>query len=57
MAVYLGDKSERLVLGAKSHAGAPTICYHPDEGLWCEKSPDKKAIRVQEDGESEDGMF
>ncbi len=57
IAVYLGDKSERLVLGAKSRAGAPTICYLPDEGLWCEKPPDKKAIRVQEDGESEDGMF
>jgi hypothetical protein len=57
MAVYLGDKSERLMLGAKSHAGAPTICYHPDEGLWLEKPPDKKAILGEEDGESEDGMF
>lgn len=57
IAVYLGDKSERLVLDVKRHAGAPTICYHPDEGLWLEKPPDRKAIRVQEDGESEDGMF
>jgi CRISPR-associated endonuclease/helicase Cas3 len=57
IAVYLGDESERLVLGVKRHAGAPTICYHPDEGLWLEKPPDKKATRVQEDGESEDGMF
>ncbi len=57
IAVYLGDKSERLVLGVKSPAEAPTICYHPDEGLWLEKPADKKAIRVEEDGGSEDGMF
>lgn len=57
MAVYLGERSERLELDVKNRAAAPTICYHPDEGLRLEKPPDKKAIRAQEDGESEDGMF
>lgn len=57
MAVYLGDKTDRLVLGVKSHAERPTICYHPDEGLWLEKPPDRRAIRREEDGEGEDGMF
>lgn len=56
-AVYLGETSDRLKLGVKSDDRGPTICYHPDEGLWLEKPPDKKAIRLQEDGENEDGMF
>lgn len=57
MAVYLGERSERLVLDVKNHAHGPTICYHPDEGLWLEKPPDKRAIQEDADGESEDGMF
>ncbi len=57
MAVYLGERDERLALGVKSQSHAPTICYHPDEGLWLEKQPDKRAIQEDADGESEDGMF
>ena len=57
MAVYLGERSEHLVLGVKNPVQAPTICYHPDEGLWLEKPPDKRAIQEDTDGESEDGMF
>ena len=56
-AVYVGERSDRLKLSVKSDDRAPTICYHPDEGLWLEKPPDKKAIRLEEAGENEDGMF
>ncbi len=56
MAVYDGRHQE-LVLALQTSAGAPVICYHPLEGLWLEKPPEKKAQRPEEDGECEDGMF
>jgi CRISPR-associated endonuclease/helicase Cas3 len=57
MAVYVAPRSDRLVLGANGDRRAPAICYHPLEGLWLQKPPDKHARQVAEDGESEDGMF
>lgn len=57
MAVCQGEMSERLVLGVNSSAGAPTICYHPDEGLWLESPPHKDTVPIEEDGEYDDGMF
>jgi hypothetical protein len=56
MAVYDG-RHEQLRLALKPNVGAPVISYHPLEGLWLEKPPDKKAQRLDEDGEYEDGMF
>jgi hypothetical protein len=56
MAVYDG-RHEQLRLALKPNAGTPVISYHPLEGLWLEKPPDKKARRLEEDGEYEDGIF
>ena len=57
MAVYLGQRSEQLVLNTKDPRRAPVIYYHPREGLWLMKRPDKRAIQEDYDGENEDGMF
>jgi hypothetical protein len=56
MAVYDG-RNELLEVRLKSNVGAPGICYHPLKGLWLEKPPDKKAQRLEDDGEYEDGFF
>jgi CRISPR-associated endonuclease/helicase Cas3 len=56
-AVYLGQGSAQLVLDTKDARRAPVICYHPLEGLWLQKSADKRAIQEDYDGENEDGMF
>jgi CRISPR-associated endonuclease/helicase Cas3 len=55
MAVYEG--SDRLKLGVTVGDPAPIICYHPDEGLWLEKPPGQRAVRLEEDSANEDGMF
>jgi CRISPR-associated endonuclease/helicase Cas3 len=57
MAVYLGQGSDQLRLDTKDARRAPVICYHPLEGLWLQKPPDKRAIQEDYDGENEDGMF
>jgi CRISPR-associated endonuclease/helicase Cas3 len=57
VAVYLGQQSDQLDLKPKDPRRAPVICYHPHEGLWLEKPPDKRAIQEDYDGENEDGMF
>jgi len=57
MAVYLGQGSDQLRLDTKDPRRAPVICYHPLEGLWLQKPPDKRAIQEDYDGENEDGMF
>lgn len=57
VAVYLGQQSDQLELKIKDPRRAPVICYHPREGLWLEKPPDKRAIQEDYDGENEDGMF
>jgi len=57
MAVYLGQRSDQLVLNTNDASRAPVICYHPLEGLWLQKPADKRAIQEDYDGENEDGMF
>jgi CRISPR-associated endonuclease/helicase Cas3 len=57
MAVYLGPQSNQLVLNTVDHRRAPVICYHPLEGLWLDKPPDKGVVQEEYDGENEDGMF
>ena len=57
MAVYLGPRSNQLVVNTKDPRRAPVICYHPLEGLWLDKPPAKGAFQEDYDGESEDGMF
>jgi CRISPR-associated endonuclease/helicase Cas3 len=56
MAVY-DERHGHLEIALKSKTGAPVICYHPLEGLWLQKPPDKRAIQEDYDGENEDGMF
>jgi hypothetical protein len=57
MAVYLGERSDQLKLDTEDRVRAPVICYHPLEGLWLQKPPDKRAIQEDYDGDDEDGMF
>jgi CRISPR-associated endonuclease/helicase Cas3 len=57
MVVYPGQRSDQLVLDTRDARRAPAICYHPLEGLWLEKPPDRRAIQEEYDGENEDGMF
>jgi len=57
MAVYLGARSDELVLNTKDSHRSPVICYHPLEGLWLKKQPARSAIQNDYDGENEDGMF
>jgi CRISPR-associated endonuclease/helicase Cas3 len=57
MGVYCGQGSDQLKLDTKDARRAPVICYHPLEGLWFQKSADKRAIQEDYDGENEDGMF
>jgi CRISPR-associated endonuclease/helicase Cas3 len=57
MAVYLGPRSNQLVLNTIDSRRAPVICYHPLEGLWLDKPPDKGAVQEEYDGDNEDGIF
>lgn len=57
LAIYLGERSDRLQLGVIGNGRAPTIYHHPDEGLWLGKPPDRGAIQLEEDGANEDGIF
>jgi len=57
MGVYCGQGSDKLDLDTHDAGRAPVICYHPLEGLWLEKSANKRAIQEDYDGENEDGMF
>ena len=53
---YPGKGNDQLSC-TNDTCGAPLICYHPLEGLWLQKAPDKRAIQGDYDGEDEDGMF
>jgi hypothetical protein len=57
MGIYLGSRSNQLVLNTVDQRRVPVICYHPLQGLWLEKPPDKGAFQEEYDGESEDGIF
>lgn len=56
MAASLRPRNDQLVLGANDSRRAPVICYHPLEGLWLRRQPDRRGLEG-DDGEHEDGMF